>query len=87
MGGEQLYDLASDPFEMVNLVGSSQGDRLLPTLRGMLLRELTNNPGSIEVENAYLRPYRQWLKALVQQPSPPGAALSASRSPLVRKPN
>ena len=43
----------------------------------MLLDVLTDNPGSIEVENAYLKPYRQWLKSLVQQHSTPGDAVSA----------
>ena len=45
--------------------------------RRMLLNELTDNPGSIEVENAYLKPYRQWLKSLVQTSSTPRDAISA----------
>jgi hypothetical protein len=34
--------------------------------RRMLLEILTANPGSIEVEKAYLKPYRQWLMSLVE---------------------
>ena len=36
----------------------------------MLLEVLTDNPGSIEVEKAYLEAYRQGLKALIQESSP-----------------
>jgi hypothetical protein len=41
---------------------------------------LTDNPGSIEVEDAYLKPYRQWLKSLVQVSSPAGP-MAAAGSP------
>ncbi len=34
----------------------------------MLLEVLTDNPGSVEVEEAYLKSYRQWLAALVHRP-------------------
>ena len=77
MGPEQLYDLRLDPYEMGNLIGSAQGDRAVATFRRMLLKELTESPGSIEVENAYLKPYRQWLRTLVQTSSPPRDAISA----------
>ena len=40
----------------------------------MLLEVLTENPGSIEVEKAYLEAYRQGLKALVPEGSPPRVA-------------
>jgi len=44
----------------------------------MLLEVLTANPGSVEVERAYLEPYRKWLEALVQSPPEP-IATSAAR--------
>ncbi len=70
MGAEQLYDLRSDPFERVNLMAPPYGNQAVGVFRRMLLEVLTDNPGSIEVENAYLEPYRQWLKALIQESSP-----------------
>jgi arylsulfatase A-like enzyme len=76
-GSEQLYDLTRDPFETVNLMGSAPGNQAVHVFRRMLLEVLTDNPGSIEVENAYLKLYRQWLDSLVQAssplPVPPGA--------------
>ena len=33
--------------------------------RGNLLELLTDNPGTIEVENAYMKDFRQRLKSLV----------------------
>ncbi len=70
-GSEQLYDLRRDPFERVNLMGSADGNKTVSDFRRTLLKVLTDNPGSIEVENAYLKPYRQWLNSLVQASSPP----------------
>ena len=43
----------------------------------MLLEVLTENPGSIEVEKAYLEPYRQWLEALVRGHPEPIATSTA----------
>ena len=80
-GSEQLYDLRRDPLELVNLVDSAEGKQVLGVFRRMLLDVLTDNPGSIEVENAYLKPYRQWLKSLVQASSPPREPLAAIESP------
>ena len=37
-GMDELYDLAADPFEMDNLMGTPAGERLLPTLRAELER-------------------------------------------------
>jgi hypothetical protein len=37
----------------------------------MLLDVLTDNPGSAEVEKAYLESYRKWLEDLVQDRSEP----------------
>jgi arylsulfatase A-like enzyme len=65
MGSEQLYDLRSDPFEQVNLIGSAAGDQVVGSFRKRLLEVLTEDPGSTEVENAYLKPYRQWLKSSI----------------------
>jgi arylsulfatase A-like enzyme len=71
-GTERLFDLARDPFETANLAISAEGSQMVGTFRRMLLKLLTDNPGSIEVENAYMKPYRQWLKILVNEsPGPP----------------
>ena len=64
-----LYDLRSDPSEQVNLMGSAYGDQTVGVFRRMLLEVLTDNPGSIEVEETYLETYRQGLKALIQESS------------------
>jgi arylsulfatase A-like enzyme len=77
MGLEQLYDLRVDPSERVNLMASTRGDRRVGALRRMLLEVLTDNPGSVEVEKAYLEPYRKWLEALVQSPPEPLATSAA----------
>jgi len=69
MGTEMLYDLMRDPSERVNLTGSSYGDQAVGVCRKMLLEVLTDNPGSIEAEKAYLGPYRQGLKALIPESS------------------
>jgi arylsulfatase A-like enzyme len=74
MGAEKLYDLVSDPSELKNLIGSSDGDRAVGVFRKMLLEVLSENPGSIEAEGTYLGPYRQGLRALVQEGSPPQVA-------------
>jgi arylsulfatase A-like enzyme len=70
MGTEALYDLRRDPFELVNLVGSSYDNQAQGLFRKMLLEALTDNPGSIEVEKAYLEAYKQGLKALIPESSP-----------------
>ena len=54
MGLEQLYDLRIDPFERVNLMASRHGGQRVGAFRRMLLEVLTDNPGSVEVEKAYL---------------------------------
>ncbi|MFI5455375.1 MAG: sulfatase-like hydrolase/transferase [Isosphaerales bacterium] len=65
LGSEQLYDLRHDQVESVNQIDSAEGKQVAGVLRRMLLDVLTGNPGSIEVENAYLKPYRQWLESVV----------------------
>jgi arylsulfatase A-like enzyme len=69
LGAEMLYDLVRDPSELINLIGSSYGDQTVGDFRRMLLEMLTDNPGSNEVEEFYLKTYRQGLKALVQESS------------------
>jgi arylsulfatase A-like enzyme len=69
VGTERLYDLRSDPSERVDLMGSSHGNQALDVFRRMLLQVLNDNPASIEVESAYLEPYKQGLKALIQERS------------------
>jgi arylsulfatase A-like enzyme len=69
MGTEALYDLRRDPFERVNLVGSSYDNQAVGVFRQMLLEVLTDNPGSIEVEKAYLEAYKQGLRAFIRDSS------------------
>ena len=76
-GSEQLYDVIHDPFETVNLMGSARGDLVVGTFRRMLLKVLTADPCAIEVENAYLKPYRQWLKAVAEESPAPRQPMSA----------
>jgi arylsulfatase A-like enzyme len=77
MGLEQLYDLRIDPEERVNLMASGLGGQRVGAFRRMLLEVLTDNPGSVEVEKAYLEPYRRWLEDLVQGPPGPIATSAA----------
>ena len=70
MGIEALYDLRRDPFELDNLMGSSKDNQAVGVFRKMLLEVLTDNPGSIEVEKAYLGAYREGLRALVPDNAP-----------------
>jgi arylsulfatase A-like enzyme len=70
-GAEILYDLRKDPLERVNLMDSSDGQKAVGVFRRMLLDVLTENPGSTEVEAAYLETYRQGLRDLLQE-SPSG---------------
>ena len=62
--------MRSDPFERVNLIGSSDGNQFVGAFRKMLVEVLTDNPGSIEVDKAYLEAYKQGLKALIPESSP-----------------
>ena len=74
-GNEVLYDLRSDRFERHNLMGSSQDVQTVGVIRNMLLDVLTHNPGSIEAEAAYMRAFRQGLKAAIREmPAGPVAA-------------
>jgi arylsulfatase A-like enzyme len=69
IGTEALYDLAKDPFERLNLAGSSYDNQAVGVFRKMLLEALTDNPGSTEVEKLYLEAYRQGLRALIPDSS------------------
>jgi arylsulfatase A-like enzyme len=66
LGDEELYDLTTDPYERVNLAGPNSVYDTVAVFRRMLLDVLTNNPGSLEVEKAYLATYRRWLEDLVR---------------------
>jgi arylsulfatase A-like enzyme len=66
-GSEQLFDLSQDPFESVDLMGSTEGKQVVVDFRRMLLDALAHNPGSAEAESAYLKAYRQWLKSDAEQ--------------------
>jgi arylsulfatase A-like enzyme len=77
MGLEQLYDLRVDPFERVNLMASTAGNHRVGAFRRMLLEVLTENPGSVEVEKAYLETYRKWLETLVEGPPEPSVTTAA----------
>jgi hypothetical protein len=74
MGTEALYDLRRDPFERVNLVGSPDDNQAVGIFRKMLLEVLTENPGSAEVETAYLKTYKEGLRALILDSSLPRIA-------------
>jgi arylsulfatase A-like enzyme len=75
-GAELLYDLERDPFERVNLMDSPSGEQVVEVFRKKLLDALTDNPGSIEAEHAYLGSFRRDLKALIQKRSAPRVAAS-----------
>ena len=67
VGVEQLFHLRSDPYEQFDLMKSPDGQRQVGIFRKLLLEMLTDNPGSAEVETAYLKSYREWLEALVHE--------------------
>jgi arylsulfatase A-like enzyme len=68
-GQERLYNLVNDWFEHINLLKSSDGKRKVEDFRAMLLKVLTDNQGSVEVEKSYLKRFRESLKALVEEDS------------------
>ena len=74
-GVERLYDLRTDPLERVNLARFRSDDVDLGAFRRMLLEVLNDNPGSFEVENAYLATYRSWLRELVQKSPAPSSTV------------
>ncbi len=79
LGSEHLHDLATDPFEHVDLVSSPGGSQLVGVYRRMLLDVLTAYPGSSEAENIYLKAYKRWLESVVDGSSSPGEATTTRR--------
>ena len=77
LGSEQLYDLKSDPFGRMNLIDSVEAKKVAGVFRRKLLDELTDNPGSTEVEKANLRFYKQSLKLVVEASPVPREPISA----------
>jgi arylsulfatase A-like enzyme len=67
MGTEKLFDLRADRFEQTDLVKSGDRKQEVRVFRKMLLEVLTENSGSVEVEQAYLGKYRERLRALVEE--------------------
>jgi hypothetical protein len=65
-GVEHLFDLTLDPYETGDVIASVAGQAKVPMLRKMLLDVLSSQPGSSEVEKAYLAGYRSWLEELVR---------------------
>ena len=61
----------TDGAERVNLADSAGGSQVVDVYRKMLLDALTDNPGSIEMENTYLKSYRQRLKSIVEESASP----------------
>jgi arylsulfatase A-like enzyme len=68
-GGERLFDLVNDPFERVNLLASAGRGPEVDPFRRVLLKVLTESPGSVEVERGYLERYRRSLETAVREGS------------------
>ncbi len=66
-GKELLFDLRNDPLELRNIAGSAENGLLLQSLRASLLKILTESPGSVAVEAAYLRDFRRELEARIAE--------------------
>ena len=75
-GGEELHDLRHDPYGHFNLLDSTADHVEANVFRRMLLDVLTDNPGSIDVEAAYLGQFRRELKALIPGSYPPRVAVA-----------
>jgi arylsulfatase A-like enzyme len=67
MGDELLFNLWSDPGTQTNLTGTPNGDEVVRRFRRILLKTLTENQGTEDVENAYMRMYRQRLANVVRE--------------------
>ena len=74
LGIEQLFDLDHDPYEYDDLMSRADGEQRVGFYRKKLLDVLADNHASAEVENSYLKPFRDQLKALVERA---GSALTA----------
>ncbi len=66
-GIEQLFELKIDPFEALNIVSKPGSVGSLPTMRKLLLEVLNDEKASVEVENSYLKPFREQLKSLIEE--------------------
>jgi arylsulfatase A-like enzyme len=77
-GDEFLYNLPDDPLEQFNLLAPGKRKPDVEPFRRLLLKVLTENPGTVEVERAYLKSFRQSLETLVRagRAEPNVAALS-----------
>ncbi|MHB1560939.1 MAG: hypothetical protein ACYC61_26085, partial [Isosphaeraceae bacterium] len=73
VGKEKLYHLTQDPFEWHDILGSAEAKPDLTPYRRELLKVLVENPGTKEVERAYLGDFRRSLQSLVGDPVGPGA--------------
>jgi hypothetical protein len=69
VGSERLYDLIRDPVDRFNLAASADRKDEVETFRTMLLKVLNDNPGSAEVERAYLDDFRRSLEVQVRSGS------------------
>jgi hypothetical protein len=65
-GSERLHDLIRDPLDKINLAASADRKDEVEAFRKMLLKVLKDNPGSVEVERAYLEGFRRSLEAQVR---------------------
>ncbi len=70
LGNERLFDVTEDPFEIENLAQGPKAEKSVAVFRKMLLDFLIDNPASAEVERAYLKRYREELRAAVLAPGP-----------------
>ena len=68
LGKEQLFNLSIDPFEKIDLSNTYQRQEQLGRCRRLLLDFLKDNPASVEVENAYLKRYKNRLEAILDRP-------------------
>jgi arylsulfatase A-like enzyme len=66
LDAERLFDLTDDPFELDNLMQRPDAAKRAEAFRKRLLSFLTENPASAEVEKAYLKGYRDRLRAAVR---------------------
>jgi arylsulfatase A-like enzyme len=76
MGAERLYDLRLDPNEFVDQISTADGNREAGVFRKRLLKVLSDDPGPVEVERAYLQTYRQRLKSAVGEDAHPRSAMT-----------
>jgi hypothetical protein len=66
----------------VSRIDTPEGKRVAGVFRRMFLDVLADNPGWGGVEKAYLMPYKEWLKSLVEQNVGPPQTNSAQEQRL-----